>query len=721
MKKVLILAYDFPPFNSVGSKRPYGWYKNLKEHGLYPIVITRDWDCSKKLDIEYVSSTNINESYSRTDEYGSVVYCPFKANIRDKIILKYGYDKYSFLRKFFTLFYSVFQYVSFVFDNKSTIYYEARKFLEQEDVDIIVASGEPFVLFRYANKLSEEFNIPWVADYRDGWSLNYELAFKSKIEKFIGKVFFSYFEKKLVKTSEFIVTVSEPLAKGTEQAFNKKGNVIRNGYDSDAFDCISLESEKNTSFTIAYSGKFYPYQRLDIFAKGLKLFLDENPKAKINLALYGPEVNPIQKSFVTKYLSEFRSITKTTNRLDYFTLIKELSKADLLLLLANESIDGSCTKVYDYLALKKRILLSVNDHSTLEQLLKETNSGMIAENENDVFTFISDSYKEWEQKGFIESLTSGGEIYSKKNQTKVFANILLENVHLSENKHKKCVYCSSHNLKEINRFHFAKLYKCNDCGFVFSKNIPTKRELYECYSEIYGEDNYYSPITEKRYNEILDSFEPYRKSNCLLDYGCGEGLFLDIAKKRGWNVFGIEYSETHIKNCRERGLEVFDTEEFHNKLKDISFDVITSFEVIEHISNPRLLANNAFELLRVGGVSYITTPNYNSISKLLLGKKWNVIQFPEHLVYFTPKTIKRVFKEAGFKEKSIVTTGISITRMKLSKQKTVGYKVEVNSEDEKLRRLMEKNKLSMFIKNLVNTTLTLFGKGDTIKAYYEKK
>ena len=85
-------------------------------------------------------------------------------------------------------------------------------------------------------------------------------------------------------------------------------------------------------------------------------------------------------------------------------------------------------------------------------------------------------------------------------------------------------------------YEIAYLTRCSDCGFVFSSRIPSTQELISYY-EGYGRNDYLSPITIKRYHEILDQFESSRKTNKLLDLGCGIGYFLEVAKQRGWDCF----------------------------------------------------------------------------------------------------------------------------------------------------------------------------------------
>ena len=152
------------------------------------------------------------------------------------------------------------------------------------------------------------------------------------------------------------------------------------------------------------------------------------------------------------------------------------------------------------------------------------------------------------------------------------------------------------------------------------------------------------------------------------------------------------------------------------------FDVITSFEVLEHINNPQEEMANFNKLLRKGGALYLTTPNFNSLSRQLSGPDWIVVSYPEHLCYHTPKTLNSLLLNFGFKKAKVETTGFSITRHKIS-QKTIEKQsyISADTEDEKLRSKMETIWYWKGIKKLVNATLTFFGVGDAMKVFYVKQ
>ena len=101
MKKILILSYFFPPSTITGSYRVNSWAKHLSKFGFYPIIVTRTWN--ENINNYYdLSSSFSNEIIHEKHENYEVYYMPYKPNLRDKIINKYGENKFQILRKFLT-------------------------------------------------------------------------------------------------------------------------------------------------------------------------------------------------------------------------------------------------------------------------------------------------------------------------------------------------------------------------------------------------------------------------------------------------------------------------------------------------------------------------------------------------------------------------------------------------------------------------------------------
>jgi 2-polyprenyl-3-methyl-5-hydroxy-6-metoxy-1,4-benzoquinol methylase len=255
---------------------------------------------------------------------------------------------------------------------------------------------------------------------------------------------------------------------------------------------------------------------------------------------------------------------------------------------------------------------------------------------------------------------------------------------------------------------------------VFAQKIPTAAELEKHY-EGYGRNDYLSPITIKRYEELLDQLEPYRKTNNLIDVGCGIGYFLEVAKRRGWNAYGTEYTDRAVEICESKGISMKKGELNPENYPDGFFDIITSFEVIEHINNPREELSRFKKILRAGGAIYITTPNFNSLLRYVLKQSYSVITYPEHLSYYSPKTFNKIFADNGFQKKWIKTTGISITLLLSGLRKKRTQHIAENTADESIRRQLDSGNGMQKLKNLINFSLTVLGIGDSLKGLFVKK
>jgi 2-polyprenyl-3-methyl-5-hydroxy-6-metoxy-1,4-benzoquinol methylase len=256
------------------------------------------------------------------------------------------------------------------------------------------------------------------------------------------------------------------------------------------------------------------------------------------------------------------------------------------------------------------------------------------------------------------------------------------------------------------------------------ENIPTEQELNDHYDQYsYASDRQVSLATVNSYNVLLDEFEQFRQSNCILDVGCGRGWFLDEAKARGWNVFGTEFSQTAVQICRRKGITTFQGVLNPRLFERADFDVITSFEVLEHINDPNDEVARIVSLMRVGGLFYCTTPNFNSLQRLMQGSHYNIINYPEHLGYFTKKTLNFLMYRHGLEMIKFKSTGLSLVRLMPRKNKRVGAAAAAlapTSVDERLRLASTNKSYLKIAKGAVNSALNATNSGLTLKGYYVK-
>src|SRR6185295_13004214 len=98
MQKVLIVAYFFPPCNLTASQRPFAWAKYLHEFGYEPIIVTRNWDIEISNNLDMSRDAGDNDRMEESNGF-KVWYMKYRGNLRDRFFVKYGYERFSFLRK----------------------------------------------------------------------------------------------------------------------------------------------------------------------------------------------------------------------------------------------------------------------------------------------------------------------------------------------------------------------------------------------------------------------------------------------------------------------------------------------------------------------------------------------------------------------------------------------------------------------------------------------
>ncbi|HET9494043.1 MAG TPA: class I SAM-dependent methyltransferase, partial [Chloroflexia bacterium] len=154
-----------------------------------------------------------------------------------------------------------------------------------------------------------------------------------------------------------------------------------------------------------------------------------------------------------------------------------------------------------------------------------------------------------------------------------------------------------------------------------------------------------------------------RETNRLLDVGCATGEFMLVARANGWETYGVEPGAPAEVARQITGCEVhagtLDTAPY----PDASFDVVTLWDVIEHVPSPTEYMASVARLVRPGGVIGITTPNIRSVSYWALGPRWSAVGPNSHIYYFTPDTLKRLLEKSGFRLSSMHTMITPVSRL----------------------------------------------------------
>lgn len=278
----------------------------------------------------------------------------------------------------------------------------------------------------------------------------------------------------------------------------------------------------------------------------------------------------------------------------------------------------------------------------------------------------------------------------------------------------RCIVCGAASPKPLDAYRRAHLVRCRECGLVFAGREPSAEELAANYGA-YSRADYDSPITRRRYRELLDGFEPYRRTGRILDMGCGIGFFLEEAQARGWEAYGSELEPRAVEIVRGKGLHCAQAPIDAGTFEPGSFDVVTAFEVVEHLGDPLAEAETIARVLRPGGLLYCTTPNFASLSRRALRDRWSVIAYPEHLTYFTPATLRSWLARAGFTPVKLTTTGISLARLQ---HDVASAERPDHCSDEGLREQVESSRALRAAKSAANALLGATRSGDTIKGHF---
>jgi 2-polyprenyl-3-methyl-5-hydroxy-6-metoxy-1,4-benzoquinol methylase len=266
------------------------------------------------------------------------------------------------------------------------------------------------------------------------------------------------------------------------------------------------------------------------------------------------------------------------------------------------------------------------------------------------------------------------------------------------------------------------LMRCGSCGLVFHDAFTDEAELREYYDGYYhGENLAFSAITDRRFGELLRSFDAYRRSNYILDVGCGSGHFLKVAIEMGWHAHGTEIASSAFEQLSRLGINSFCGKLESANYPDDFFDVVYCSEVIEHLLDPMMLLGEIARILRPGGLLYLTTPNFNSLSRRLLGSRWRVIA-KEHICYFTPGSLERALREAGFAKVAIVTRNIDPNEIKraFSRNSDQGGTGFQTATTEALRHQLETRPALKLAKRAANLVLRTTATGDTIVVRAER-
>jgi len=216
-------------------------------------------------------------------------------------------------------------------------------------------------------------------------------------------------------------------------------------------------------------------------------------------------------------------------------------------------------------------------------------------------------------------------------------------------------------LRGPDRFHGRQekytLVRCPACALVWQNEPPKPQEMHLHYTDAYhqlisaaGEN---SP---NRWRDRKAALAPHKSSGALLDLGCSSGSFLESMKGEPFSLYGIEMSPDGARAAEAKaGAQVFVGDITEAPFAPESFDVITCFDVLEHVYDPRRVMERVGEWLKPGGIFYVLVPNIDSAEARVFGSYWHGLELPRHLSHFSPASLGGLARSVGLQEVSLQT------------------------------------------------------------------
>ena len=194
-----------------------------------------------------------------------------------------------------------------------------------------------------------------------------------------------------------------------------------------------------------------------------------------------------------------------------------------------------------------------------------------------------------------------------------------------------------------------EILQCRDCRLAFT--YPQPESLASQYDNSYFD--LYRRRREfrlRRSRDRLKRIELIRHPGRLLDIGCSLGYFVESANKRGWSASGVEISPFAAEEARQMGLDVHTGILEQCDFSDSSFDCVTMWDVLEHVTDPVTHMAEVRRILKPGGLVAIGTPDIGHPLFRLKKQEWRHLKPAEHIFYFQRSSIRLLLQKTGFTE-----------------------------------------------------------------------
>jgi SAM-dependent methyltransferase len=212
------------------------------------------------------------------------------------------------------------------------------------------------------------------------------------------------------------------------------------------------------------------------------------------------------------------------------------------------------------------------------------------------------------------------------------------------------------------------LLRCSACGLVSVDPLPTPQDALALYDTAYfrggtGYRDYVGeePVFRAEFRRRLRRIRAAGGKGRLLDVGAATGACLLEARDQGFQAQGIEPSEPIARMARSRGLDVVTSAVESAVYAPASFDVVSCFDVLEHLVDPLRALRRIHGWMRPGGILSVTVPNFGGYWSQLTRTKWPFLTPTEHLHYFERASLRRLLARGGFRVTTVSRGGAPAT------------------------------------------------------------
>lgn len=219
--------------------------------------------------------------------------------------------------------------------------------------------------------------------------------------------------------------------------------------------------------------------------------------------------------------------------------------------------------------------------------------------------------------------------------------------------HEASLYCSKER---------ANYFRCASCGTIFQYPLPTLQEMMDYANAEYSSGLYKEYLEandlkyatfEYRLNKVIEAFKKQNGSQIsprILDAGCSNGRFIEVAVRNGVDAWGLELSE----NAIAAATPAIRARIYHGDANNIEslgmekFDIITAFDLIEHLFDPFNFLTNLRKIITKNGLIVITTPDASSLFRMFMGKNWPMLQPFQHTILLSRKASKMLLEKTNY-------------------------------------------------------------------------